>query len=55
MGIILLVVLLILLFGAFPRGGAYNEGWGYGPTGLVGLLLVVLLILVVLGYVPHGF
>jgi hypothetical protein len=49
-GTILLVVLIILLIGALPTW-PYSSGWGYGPTGGLGLLLVVLIILVVLGVV----
>lgn len=39
--IILLVVLLIV--GSFPRWG-YSQGWGYGPSGIGGLLLILLVI-----------
>jgi hypothetical protein len=48
-GTILLVVLIILLIGALPTW-PYSSGWGYGPTGGLGLLLVVV-ILVVLGVI----
>jgi hypothetical protein len=49
-GTILLVVLIILLIGALPSW-PYSSGWGYGPTGGLGLLLVVLIILLVLGVI----
>jgi hypothetical protein len=49
-GTILLVVLIILLIGALPSW-PYSSGWGYGPTGGLGLLLVVLVILLVLGLI----
>ena len=49
-GTILLVVLVILLIGALPTW-PYSSGWGYGPTGGLGLLLVVLVILLVLGVI----
>jgi hypothetical protein len=49
-GTILLVVLIILLIGALPTW-PYSSGWGYGPTGGIGLLLVVLVILLVLGVI----
>jgi Protein of unknown function (DUF3309) len=49
-GTILLVVLIILLIGALPAW-PYSSGWGYGPTGGIGLLLVVLVILLVLGVI----
>lgn len=54
MGTILLILLILLLLGAFPRWG-YNQNWGYGPSGLLGLVLVVVLILVLLGHIPYGF
>lgn len=49
-GTILLVVLIILLIGALPAW-PYSSGWGYGPTGGLGLLLVVLVILLLLGVI----
>jgi len=54
MGLILLIVLIVLLMGGLPSWN-YSRNWGYGPSGGIGLLLVVLLILVVAGYVPRGF
>ncbi len=48
LGTILLVVLILMLLGAFPRWG-YSRNWGYGPSGGLGLLVVILLILVVMG------
>lgn len=54
MGTILLIVLILLLLGAFPRWG-YNRNWGYGPTGILGVVLIVVLILVLLGHLPRGF
>jgi hypothetical protein len=48
MSTILLVILILLLIGALPRWG-YSAGWGYFPSGSVGLLLAILLILLVLG------
>ena len=44
MGLILLIVLIVLLLGAVPTW-PYSRQWGYGPSGLLGLLLVVLLVL----------
>lgn len=48
MGTILIVILILLLIGAFPTW-PHSRSWGYGPTGGIGLILVVLLILVLLG------
>jgi Protein of unknown function (DUF3309) len=53
-GLILLIVLIVLLMGGLPRWG-YSRNWGYGPSGGLGLLVVILLILVLAGYVPRGF
>lgn len=48
MGTILLVVLVILLIGALPTW-PYSSGWGYYPSGGLGLVVVVLLILLLMG------
>jgi hypothetical protein len=40
--------LVLLLLGAFPSW-PYSQGWGYGPSGGIGLLVVILIILLVLG------
>jgi len=50
MGTILLIILVLLLIGALPAW-PYSSGWGYYPTGGLGLLLVVVLVLVLLGRV----
>jgi hypothetical protein len=43
MSTLLLIVLILLLLGALPSW-PYSRSWGYGPSGLVGVLLVVVLI-----------
>jgi hypothetical protein len=48
LGTILLIILVLLLIGAFPAW-PYSRGWGYGPSGILGLIVVVLLILVLMG------
>lgn len=48
MSTVLLVILILLLLGALPQW-PYSTGWGYGPSGLVGILLVVVLILALTG------
>ena len=50
MGTILLIILVLLLIGALPTW-PYSSGWGYYPTGGLGLILIILLVLVVLGRV----
>jgi hypothetical protein len=47
---ILIVVLILLLIGAVPRWG-YSSGWGYGPSGLFGVLLLVIIVLALTGRV----
>jgi hypothetical protein len=47
-GTILLVILIILLIGAVPAW-PYSSGWGYYPSGGLGLVVVILLILILLG------
>jgi hypothetical protein len=54
MGLILLILLILLLVGGLPTWG-YSRGWGYYPSGLVGLLLLVLIVLLFLEVVPIGF
>ena len=53
MGTVLLIVLVLLLIGAIPRWG-HSRSWGYGPSGVIGLLVVVVLVLVLLGHLSFG-
>jgi hypothetical protein len=48
LGTILLIVLVLLLLGALPAW-PYSSGWGYYPSGGLGLVVIVLLVLVVMG------
>ncbi len=48
MGTILLIILVLLLIGALPTWG-YSRGFGYFPSGILGIILVVVLILVLMG------
>ncbi len=48
LGFILLIILVLLLLGVIPTWG-HSRNWGYGPSGLLGLVLVVVLVLVVIG------
>ncbi len=45
---ILIIVLILVLIGAVPAW-PHSRSWGYGPSGIVGAMLVLLLILLVLG------
>lgn len=47
-GTILLIILVLFLIGALPAW-PYSTGWGYYPSGGLGLVLIVLLLLVVTG------
>ena len=44
MNLLLLIVVLVLLIGALPTW-PYSQGWGYYPSGGVGLLLLILIVL----------
>lgn len=46
--IILLIILILLLIGAFPAW-PYSRGWGYYPSGGLGLIVLVLVILLLMG------
>jgi flagellin-like protein len=54
MGLILLIVLLLILAGSLPAW-PYSRAWGYGPSGVLGLLLVILIILLLAHAVPWGY
>jgi hypothetical protein len=47
-GTIILIILILVLIGALPNWG-YSRSWGYGPSGIVGVIVVVLLILLLMG------
>ncbi len=48
MTLIIIVILVLLLVGAVPAW-PYSRGWGYYPSGVLGLILVIILILYLLG------
>jgi hypothetical protein len=50
LGTILIVLLVLVLIGAVPRWG-YSSGWGYGPSGIVGILLIIVVVLALSGHV----
>jgi Protein of unknown function (DUF3309) len=45
LGTILIVVLVLLLIGAIPSW-PHSRAWGYGPSGFLGLVVIILLILI---------
>lgn len=48
MGTILVVILILLLLGAIPAW-PHSKGWGYMPSGGLGLILVIIIVLIVMG------
>ena len=48
MGTILLIILILLLIGALPTWG-YSSGWGYYPSGGLGIVLIVIIVLLAMG------
>jgi hypothetical protein len=45
---ILLIIVILLLIGAVPAW-PHSRGWGYGPSGILGLIVVVLLVMLLMG------
>jgi len=48
LGIILLIVLILILVGVLPTW-PHARSWGYGPSGIVGVVVVILIVLFLLG------
>jgi Protein of unknown function (DUF3309) len=48
LGTILIVILILMLLGAMPRWG-HSRNWGYGPSGGLGLVVLILIVLVLTG------
>lgn len=49
-GTVLIIILILMLLGSLPTWG-YSSGWGYYPSGGLGLVLVVVVILLLMGRV----
>lgn len=49
MTLIILIVLILLLFGGLPTF-SYSRSWGYGPSGIIGVILVIFLFLWLTGH-----
>lgn len=45
---ILLIILILILLGALPAW-PYSAGWGYGPSGILGVVLIIFIILLLMG------
>jgi hypothetical protein len=50
LGLILLIIIVLLLIGSVPAW-PHSRSWGYGPSGLLGVVLVIILILVLMRYI----
>ena len=48
LGTVLLIVLVLMLLGAFPAW-PHSKSWGYGPSGGLGLLVLILVVLLLMG------
>ena len=48
LGTILLIILILLLIGALPTW-PYSSGWGYYPTGGIGIIVLIVIILLLMG------
>jgi Protein of unknown function (DUF3309) len=48
LGTILLIVLILVLVGAFPSW-PHSRSWGYGPSGILGVVVVILIVLLLMG------
>ena len=48
MGLLLLIVLVLLLLGAIPSWN-HSRNWGYGPSGILGVILIIVVVLLVTG------
>ena len=48
MSLIIVIILILLLVGAVPHWG-YSRGWGYSPSGILGVILIVVIILLLMG------
>jgi hypothetical protein len=48
LGTILLIILILLLIGALPSW-PYSSGWGYGPSGIAGVIVIIIIILLLTG------
>ncbi|BBU29079.1 MULTISPECIES: DUF3309 family protein [Burkholderiaceae] len=47
-GTILLIILILILIGAIPSW-PHSRSWGYGPSGIVGVVLIVVIVLLLMG------
>lgn len=48
LGTILLIVLILILIGVFPTW-PHSTNWGYGPSGVLGLVVIIIIVMLVMG------
>lgn len=48
LGTILAIILILLLIGAIPAW-PYSRGWGYGPSGILGIIFIIILVMLLTG------
>lgn len=48
LGTIVLIILILLVIGAIPSW-PYSQGWGYGPSGLLGVVVLIVIVLLLTG------
>ena len=48
LGTIVLIILILLVIGAIPSW-PYSQGWGYGPSGLLGIVVIIMIVLLLTG------
>jgi hypothetical protein len=48
LGTILLIILILMLIGAFPTW-PHSRSWGYGPSGGLGLVVIIIIVLLLMG------
>jgi len=48
LGTILLIVLILILFGVIPTW-PHSRNWGYGPSGMLGVVVLVIIVLLLMG------
>jgi len=48
LGTVLIVILILVLIGALPTWG-HSRNWGYGPSGILGVVAIIVIILLVMG------
>lgn len=54
MGLILLIIVVLLLLGSAPAW-PYSREWGYGPSGILGVVLTILIVLMLFHVLQWGF